>query len=137
LIFRCPARAQGNLHNAAHHPVYEYEIDHAIPGQEAQGAVHSSDLPYVFGYFPKTGNIAGSFGDVDMKLADLMESYWTNFARTGNPNGAGLPDWPQFGSPQAFIQFTQDGHVANAARLRAAQCDVYRDAMVERMKQKP
>ena len=135
-IFRCPAVAQGNLHNAVHHPVYEYELDHAIPGQEAQGAVHSADLPYVFGYFPKTGNIAGSFGDVDLKLADLMESYWTNFAKTGNPNGAGLPDWPQFGSTQAFIQFAQDGHVANASRLRAAQCDVYRDVMAERMKRK-
>lgn len=137
LIFRCSAVAQGIWHSAAHHPTYEYEFDHAIPGQEAQGAVHSADLPYVFGYFPKTGNIAGSFGDVDLKLADLMEAYWTNFAKTGNPNGAGLPDWPQFGSAQAFIQFTQDGHVANAARLRGAQCDVYRDVMAERMKQKP
>jgi para-nitrobenzyl esterase len=137
LVFRCPAAAQGNWHSAAHHPTYEYEFDHAIPGQEAQGAIHGADLPYVFGYFPKTGNIAGSFGDVDLKLADLMESYWTNFAKTGNPNGAGLPDWPQFGSAQAFIQFTQDGHVANASRLRAAQCDVYREAMAERMKRKP
>jgi para-nitrobenzyl esterase len=136
LAFRCPAVAQGNWHSVAHHPMYEYEFDHAIPGQEAQGAVHSSDLPYVFGYFPKSGNIAGSFGDVDLKIADLMESYWTNFAKTGNPNGAGLPDWPQFGFAQAFIQFTQDGRVANAAKLRGAQCDVYRDVLVERMKQK-
>jgi para-nitrobenzyl esterase len=137
MAFRCPASMEGAWHTAAHHPVYEYEFDHAIPGQEAQGAVHSSDLPYVFGYFPKTGNIAGNFGDVDWKLADLMETYWTNFARSGNPNGAGLPDWPQFGSSQVFIQFAQDGHVADASRLRGAQCDVYRDFMAERMKQKP
>jgi para-nitrobenzyl esterase len=135
--FRCPATTEGAWHVAAHQPVYEYELDHAIPGQEAQGAVHSSDLPYVFGYFPKSGNIAGSFGDVDLKLADLMESYWTNFAKTGNPNGAGLPDWPQFGSAQAFIQFTQDGHVVDVSKLRGAQCDVYRDVLAERMKQKP
>jgi len=53
LRFRCPATAQGGWHNAAHHPTYEYEFAHAIPGQEAQGAVHGSELPYVFGYFPK------------------------------------------------------------------------------------
>jgi para-nitrobenzyl esterase len=130
LIFRCPATAQGNWHNAAHHATFEYEFNRAISGQESQGAVHGAELPYVFGFIPKNA-------ETDYKLADLMETYWTNFAKTGNPNSNGLPDWPEFGSSQAFIQFTQDGRVANASKLRAAQCDVYRDVMAERMKQKP
>jgi para-nitrobenzyl esterase len=123
LAFRCPAIA------------YEYELDHAIPGQEAQGAVHSSDLPYVFGYFPKSGNIAGNFGEIDYKLADLIETYWTNFAKTGNPNASGIPDWPQFGDSKTFIQFAQDGRVVKAEGLRSRQCGVYRAALVERLKQ--
>ena len=118
LIIRCPATAQGGWHNAAHHPTYEFEFAHAIPGQEAQGAVHGADLPYVFGYFPKWGNIAGKFTDVDIQLSDLMESYWTNFAKTGNPNSAGLPDWPQFGVERKFIRFQQDGKVVPLASLR-------------------
>jgi para-nitrobenzyl esterase len=135
VAFRCPATTQGAWHTAAHHPTYEYEFDHAIPGQEAQGAVHSSDLPYVFGYFPKEGNIAGNFGETDFKLADLIATYWTNFARTGNPNSSSVPKWPLFGEAQALIQFTQDGSVVKAAGLRAAQCTVYREVVAERMKQ--
>lgn len=125
MIFRCPSVTQAKWH-AAHNPTWQYEFNHAIPGQEAQGAVHSADLPYVFGYFPKTGNIAGKFSDVDMKLADLIQTYWTNFAKTGNPNSSGLPNWPQQGDDGTYIQFQEDGKVDTATGLRAAQCDIYR-----------
>jgi para-nitrobenzyl esterase len=132
LILRCPATAQGNWHSAAHYPTYEYEFVHAIPGQEAQGAVHGSELPYVFGYFPKRGNIAGSFPDVDIQLSGLLESYWTNFAKTGNPNSAGLPEWPQFGVERKFIRFQQDGKVVPLASLRDGACGVYRASLAAR-----
>ena len=132
--FRCPATTQGAWHSAAHHSTYEYEFTHAIPGQEAQGAVHSSDLPYVFGFFPMEGNISGAFGEIDTKLADLMETYWTDFARTGNPNDGKLPNWPEFDGTQAYLVFGQDGRVTTAAALRKPQCDFYRDVVADRMK---
>ena len=84
MIFRCPAVTQGAWHSLAKNPTYEYEFNHAIPGQEAQGAVHSADLPYVFGFFPKSGNISGAFAQTDTTLSNSMVTYWTNFARTGN-----------------------------------------------------
>jgi len=134
--FRCPATMQAALHKAAHRATYEYEFEHAIPGQEAQGAVHSADLPYVFGFYPKSGNISGDFGEVDFKLADLMETYWTDFAKTGNPNGGALPKWPELGSSQLFLKFTQDGHaVASTSALRQPQCDLYREVQKERTNQ--
>jgi para-nitrobenzyl esterase len=96
--------------------------------------MHSGDLPYVFGYFPKTGNLTGNFGEVDRKLADLMQSYWTNFAKTGNPNGGTLPNWPEFDGTQSFLEFTQEGTaVANPVALRKPQCDLYREILKERM----
>jgi para-nitrobenzyl esterase len=133
--FHCPISSEALWHSAAGNPTFEYELDHAIPGQEAQGAVHSADLPYVWGYFPRTGNIAGAFGAVDTKLAELMETYWTNFARSGNPNGDSVPMWPDLKMARTYMQFTQDGEgVMSTKPLRAAQCEVYREFVAERLK---
>jgi len=135
MMFHCPIASEALWHSAAGNATYEYELDHAIPGQEAQGAVHSSDLPYVWGYFPKAGNISGAFGPVDTKLAELMESYWSNFARTGNPNGDSLPLWPDLRTAHTYMQFTEDGTgVMSTAPLRAAQCKVFRELTGEKLK---
>jgi para-nitrobenzyl esterase len=130
-VFRCPVTTQAAWHNAAHHPTYEYAFEHAVPGQEAQGAVHSADLPYVFGFYPKSGNISGNFGEADYKLADVIETYWANFAKTGNPNAGTAPEWPEFGKSQTYIEFTQDGRVVKSEGLRKRQCDFYREVLKE------
>jgi para-nitrobenzyl esterase len=70
-------------------------------GSEDYLPVHASEVKYVFDnlgeitLFPDASDaelIAASADD--QRLADRMASYWVNFARTGNPNGAGLPEWP-------------------------------------------
>ena len=133
--FRCPAVAQSAWHTAAHHPAYLYQFDRAIPGHEALGARHSGELPYVFGSWPKSGNISGSFGPADLKLADLMETYWANFARTGNPNAPGLPVWPQADAQGAYIEFLPDATAAPAKTpQRAAFCGLYRKVLAQRLK---
>jgi para-nitrobenzyl esterase len=135
LIFRCPIATEAIWHHGAHHVVYEYQFGRAIPGQEAQGSVHSADLPYVFGFYPKGGNIAGAFGETDFKLADLIETYFTNFAKTGNPNGSGVPEWPPFDGSQRYVFFKEDGQVVvESGGLRRKQCDLYREALHEKMK---
>ena len=136
-IFHCPITTEALWQSAAGQPVYEYEFDRPIPGQEAQGALHSAELPYVFGFFPKSGNISGKFTEVDFKLADLMQGYWTNFARSGDPNGAGLPEWPTLDTSQRYLDFGVDGQAAVSDQpLRAAQCGLYRERLAQQMKKK-
>jgi para-nitrobenzyl esterase len=74
----------------------------APAGQPPLPAAHASELPYVFNnlgkpaLFPDPSEPALARASApDRKVADQMSSYWVNFARTGNPNGAGLPTWQE------------------------------------------
>ncbi len=76
--------------------VYRYEFDDAPPqpaGVESHGAYHSAEIEFVFEALPSKKL---PWRPEDEKLSDLMSSYWTNFAKTGDPNGPGLPQWPAY-----------------------------------------
>jgi para-nitrobenzyl esterase len=62
----------------------------AGPFNDPEGATHASEIAYVF------GNLSPDYGPQDRALSDRMGAYWTNFAKTGDPNGAGLPSWTPF-----------------------------------------
>ena len=87
-------------------PVYRYRFDRKIPvapdtkvnGVPATandiGARHAGEIEYVFGALDSVPKV--TWTDADRKLSDQMTTYWSNFARTGDPNGPGLPAWPRF-----------------------------------------
>ena len=85
-------------------PVYRYHFELAAPPSKyhpGSFAFHSDDIEYVF------GTLATRPGAVwrpeDWKLSDEMMSYWTNFAKTGDPNGPGLAEWPKYGTENELI----------------------------------
>jgi para-nitrobenzyl esterase len=81
---------------------YVYYFNRKLPGRDSAfyGAFHSSELYYVFGTLDST---ARPWEPADRLLADAMTSYWSNFAATGDPNGAGLPAWPAYGEADAQV----------------------------------
>jgi para-nitrobenzyl esterase len=79
--------------------IYRYKLDLAAPPSKFHpdaNAFHSDDIEYIF------GTLATRPGAVwrpeDWKLSDQMMDYWTNFAKKGDPNGPGLPEWPKYGA---------------------------------------
>ena len=87
---------QGAQKATGQSPVYSYLFNQTSAYTPAP--IHVSEVPYVFQNLVPKPNLPAA-GDQDAALANTMASYWTNFARTGNPNGAGLANWPQYSGP--------------------------------------
>jgi para-nitrobenzyl esterase len=103
-------------------PVFYYHFAQdppfpAVTAYHGWGASHFAELWYMFDHL---GQEAWPWSAADRKLADDMASYWVNFARTGNPNGAGLPAWPDFRDAQRVLYLDDPisvGPVANETSL--------------------
>lgn len=122
--FRCPGVLQAKLHTAAGGPVWLYQFDRAIPPSPAVG--HSSELPYVFGNLWSTGSKAGQYGEADSALSKIVRTLWTNFARTGDPNGEGAPAWPRWDDKtRRALQFTKDAQAVAAGDPRGEICALF------------
>ena len=87
-------------------PIYRYKFElPATPSEmhpEGKYAFHSDELEYVFGTLDTRHG--AQWRPEDRKLSQLMMQYWINFARTGDPNGEGLPHWPRYDKDAQLIR---------------------------------
>ncbi|HTQ12570.1 MAG TPA: carboxylesterase/lipase family protein [Rhizomicrobium sp.] len=94
------------------------------------GVSHGGELIYVFGLHglantPLGARLASRATDKDKAVVAMVQSYWTNFARTGNPNGPGLPQWPQSSAASEQTLVIDDGTQAVSGYLAARLAVVY------------
>ena len=78
--------------------VYMYRFSRVAPSSRSAwgGAAHTSEVAYVF---DNTSGDASQFDEIDRTVSGAMAAAWVRFAKTGNPNGGGLPQWPAYRSP--------------------------------------
>jgi len=116
------ARLQAGV---ANQPVFLYRFAQTPPfpatsPRAGWGASHFAELWYMFDHLNQE---PWAWSASDRRLARLMSSYWVNFARTGDPNGPGLPVWPAFDlRTRQLLVLAGDpvvGTVANPDQLHA------------------
>lgn len=84
-------------------PVYEYYFSKT---NDSLSNYHAGELPYAYG---NLWRYPGVYDQSDYELSEVMQQYWVNFAKTGNPNGEGLPEWlPVTETQTKVLQFDED-----------------------------
>jgi para-nitrobenzyl esterase len=104
-----------------------------VPGKDGEyvlGSFHSLELRYVFKSFDDPISARLPFQPEDYMLSELMERYWTNFAKTGNPNSHDLPYWSAISKDsEPYMEFSQDGRAIPRNGLRSPYCELYQENM--------
>ena len=114
--------------------VYMYRFSRVAPSSRAAwgGAAHTSEVAYVF---DNTSGDASQFEEIDRTVSGAMAAAWVRFAKTGNPNGGELPQWPAYRSPDYRLLDFGDT-VTLRSNARSPEIDLFQQAY-EAMRRKP
>ena len=121
-----PARFAANAFAANGSPVFRYRFSYvqtAMRERMRTGTPHGGEIGFVFGTL--NARPGSTLSPEDQEVSRMAQSYWVNFARTGDPNGAGLPAWPRHDAAKDLIfDFQPDGTARAIPDSRKARLDV-------------
>ena len=123
-----PARFAANAFATNGSPAYLYRFSYVASAMRERmraGAPHGGEISFVFGTLGAGPGPAWTPSPEDLAVSRMAQSYWVNFARTGDPNGAGLPTWPRHDPRKDLIfDFRPDGSAGAGPDPRKARLDV-------------
>jgi para-nitrobenzyl esterase len=89
-------------------PVYAYRFSYVAESLGQSGAQHATDIPFFFD--TQATKYAEKVTARDNAMGKIISAYLVNFARTGNPNGAGLTEWPRYSrAGDEIVDFAESG----------------------------
>ncbi len=129
-----PARMTAMAFLSKKAPTFMYQFGYVSSANQQRspfGAGHGSEVSYVFNTLdaPRFGPPSKPT-EAEYELAQKMNQYWINFAKTGNPNGNGVPNWPAYNKQtQDMLDVELDGKIIAKPDPRKARFDVIEKAM--------
>ena len=110
-----PARHLADEMARAGQPTWLYRFSYVAEAHrgELKGAIHASEVPFVF-------NDPAAMTTADVAMANVTSAYWVSFAKTGDPNGGGRPQWPRHdAATDTVMNFTNAGVFAQPDPIKA------------------
>lgn len=127
LLFICPARLGTRAMSMHQSNIYVYHFTHGLESRlyNYLGAFHALELYFVFNNFVLPAHTPTNR---ELDLANTMLRYWTNFARSGDPNGQGLPRWPVY-TLDGDRHIILDERISTGTQLRKEFCEFWCDVL--------
>jgi para-nitrobenzyl esterase len=131
-----PGRMTARAFLAKRAPAYMFQFGYVpVANRERAkyGAGHGSDISFVFNTLNARWGPPTEATPEEKELARIMNTYWTNFAKTGNPNGNGLPSWPQYDlQKEEILDVDIDGKAVAKPDPRKARFNVIEKAFKQK-----